>query len=290
MKRKPSPQLLLLALAVGLAAACMGEPATLAPTVPEVSEQEVPVFVNIPFEEAAAGTLSRFTGTTVMPEDVLEMGKIKAYRMIFEFSVEEDLERLEGLEGEEADALKRSIENRQRTVSSLLTMEISQELGESMPPGFALSDQGCDETPQFSTQETSLWIERPLISTYLKVYSSSSHTTSHNAKHGIVHTLEIRDKSTGEIKASDGRNSTRAICDQFGFGAEAAIFLHRHSPGIENWCAEARGEHRAWNDADESVETETRNPYGCVDLVENDDPTDPGDITPKRVGGSRGGG
>ena len=121
MTRKPSPQLLLLALAVGLAAACMGEPATLAPTVPEVSEQEVPVFVSIPFEEAAAGTLSRFTGTTVMPEDVLEMGKIKAYRMIFEFSVEEDLERLEGLEGEEADALKRSIENRRRTVSSLLT-------------------------------------------------------------------------------------------------------------------------------------------------------------------------
>lgn len=273
---KPSPKPLWPGFILALTTTCMGKPAPMAPDVIEVPEARVQAVFQEHRNVIVAEALTEILGRPVTSEEVLiEMGEAGAYRVIHEWGLEQDRERLAGLGGDEAETLQRTIEAREWMVSHLTDVVIQEELRWTMPAEFDAGDDACEDAPGFLGVGTVQTIYRPALSSTIMVFSTSGQATSRNAKRQTGSNMTVRDSSTGDTLFASGSGRSYHRCDFALATVYDAMEFNREHPDIGQWCVESNGEHRAWNDAGEELETGSQHPEGCVDLIGNADPTEP---------------
>lgn len=287
---KPSPNPLLSTLLLALTTACMGKPAPIALDGIEVAGEKVQSVYNDQNHVIVAEALTEILGRPVTPEEaLLEMRYAEAYRIIHEWGLERDRERLSGLSGDEAEMLRRTIEAREWMVSHLTDVVIQEELRWTMPSEFDADADACEDTPAFLGVGTVQTIYRSAQSQTAMVFSTSGQATSRNAKREVGSNMTLRASPTGDTFYGTEARRTYHVCDFRLATVYDAMKLNLLHPDIGQWCVQLSGEHRAWNDAGEEVEEASQTPGGCEDIIGND-PTDAEDGISRRGGGQTGGG
>ena len=284
------PKTLLSMLLLVLTTACMGKPAPIALDGIEVAGERAQFVYRDQNHVIVAEALTEILGRPVTPEEaMLEMRYAEAYRIIHEWGIEQDRERLSGLGGDEAEMLRRTIEAKEWMVSHLTDVVIQEELRWTMPPEFDASADACEDTPEFLGVGTVQTIYRPAPSQTITVFSTSGQATSRNAKREVKTSMTLRNSTTGDNFYGTGSTRTYHRCDFRLATVYDAMKLNLLHQDIGEWCVELSGEHRAWNDAAEEVEEGSQTPGGCENIIGND-PADAEDGISRRGQGLNGGG